>query len=591
MPRVNPDKPTPIFDFQDLAIHLAFGGLAVLAAVMYAERMFADASYYLLHMINEGWFHVEHGRLVLAISQILPWIGVKFGLSLKTILILFSIGHVCFFYAIFLVCRYRYGDRGAGLLLILLQTLGLELGYFTPMFELYYGAGFLVLFASILWAQRFGRWDNMLLFLSLLFILTSHPIAVMLWGYVLVLHASAFGRKYVRQYVVFAGGLLIFLGYKFISASAYEETKTLAFFETLRTMPYGAAYMLELARFMLKYYAELMILFVIWLSWMVASRRYSKAIIVLLAFIVMLVIINGAHYGFQHTRYQEQVYFPLSWIVAFPFALSLAYESSNSSWRQLLWVVLFILISLKVIAIINESTYFTNRIDRMERLISLTRSLQIDKAIVGEDNVTRASSAGTNWSYGIETLLLSARDGRDSTVTICLDTDIGYENNRNLLTPEDFLMRKWDIYPAMLLNSRYFRLEPGSYLPLCSPNAIASLDSLISTIAILLPQKEIHIPRGEIATINVIIQNSSITPLPSDSTHVLYLSYHWFNDDEMVVWDGLRTPFEADITGEYLQTMDISSPQQTGHYTLIVDVVAEGRRWFGIDTKRTVWVY
>ncbi len=592
MQQVDRDTVSSSFDFRDIFIHLAFVLLALMASIMYAERMFADASYYLLHMVNKGWFHVEHDRLVLALSQVLPWIGVKFGMSMKTILILFSVGHVCFFYGIFVVCRYRYGDRGAGLLLILLQTLGLEMGYFTPMFELYYGAGMLVLFASILWARRFATWDKVLLFLSVLFILTSHPMAVMLWGFVLVLHALEFRSKYLRWYALFAAGLLLFLVYKFFASSAYEETKALAFIDALRVMPYGTNYVLELGRFMWKYYWELMILFVLSLSWMIIDRKYLKCAVVFLAFVAMLVIINGAHYGFQHSRYQEQVYFPLTWIVAFPLTLSLAREIGRKRWRQFLWIVVSVFFTLKVFAIINESEFFGNRIARMERLISLTRSMHMHKVIVGEGNVTHASSAGPNWSYGIETLLLSACDGKDRTVTICLDSDIGFENNNKTPTPDDYLMRKWDIYPSSSLNQRYFNLGSGKYIPLSSANSVLiPVDTFKSAITIVLPEGDLHMPRGAFRTLDMVLQNSANMTLPSDSTNALFVSYHWVKGEEMIVWDGHRTPLEVDIVDTYAQTIDVSSPERTGHYTLVVDIVAEGRGWFGIDTKKKVWVY
>lgn len=79
----------PRFLLLDIAGHLGFLFLAVLAIIFYAERMFADASYYLLHVINRGWFYIEHGRLVLTLSEILPLLGVHAGIPMKGLLVLF----------------------------------------------------------------------------------------------------------------------------------------------------------------------------------------------------------------------------------------------------------------------------------------------------------------------------------------------------------------------------------------------------------------------------------------------------------------------------------------------------------------------
>ena len=122
------------------------------------------------------------------------------------------------------------------MLLILLQTLALEMGYFTPMFELYYGAALLVLFSSILWQARFGAAEKIMFILLIICILTSHPVAVLLWGFVLVMHAMDFGGKYLRWYAMFGVVLLLYMAYKFFASSEYEQTKTLSFIDTYRNM-------------------------------------------------------------------------------------------------------------------------------------------------------------------------------------------------------------------------------------------------------------------------------------------------------------------------------------------------------------------
>jgi hypothetical protein len=61
----------------------------------------------------------------------------------------------------------------------------------------------------------------------------------------------------------------------------------------------------------------------------------------------------------------------------------------------------------------------------------------------------------------------------------------------------------------------------------------------------------------------------------------------------VIQWDGERTPIEVDLLPgtEYVQTIDVLAPEYTGHYILVVDLVAEGRRWFGIDKRQESWIY
>ena len=195
-------------DMRDVFSHVAFMVLSILAVLWYESRMYADAAYYLFHAINLETFHIEHGRFVLAISQFIPLLSVKLGLPLKLILVLYSVGHVLFYYCLFLIARYRYQSKGAGILLILLQVLALEMGYFSPMFELYYGTAGLVLAGSILWSNRRGAGDYILLIILIGFILSSHPMAVLLTCFTFVLHFIEFRNREIQMYF----GLVIFLG-------------------------------------------------------------------------------------------------------------------------------------------------------------------------------------------------------------------------------------------------------------------------------------------------------------------------------------------------------------------------------------------
>src|SRR5690606_12422773 len=146
-----------------------------MAVLLYKERLFADASYYAFHAINSGFFHVEHGRIVLALSQIIPLIGYYLHLPLQWLLVLSSVGHEVFYYSIFLILIYFIKDLRAALLLILVHLIGQLWLYYSPMLEICYGAALAVLFYSILSNEKYKNdfWLALLL-LSQWFVMTSH---------------------------------------------------------------------------------------------------------------------------------------------------------------------------------------------------------------------------------------------------------------------------------------------------------------------------------------------------------------------------------------------------------------------------------
>ena len=94
----------------------------VMSVLLFKERLYADAAYYAFFTVNKGWFHIEHGRTVLALSQVLPLIGYYLGFPLKVLLVLWSFGHELFFYLLFLIILYPLKDRAGAFALLLVHT-------------------------------------------------------------------------------------------------------------------------------------------------------------------------------------------------------------------------------------------------------------------------------------------------------------------------------------------------------------------------------------------------------------------------------------------------------------------------------------
>ena len=359
-------------------------------------------------------------------------------------------------------------------------------------------------------------------------------------------------------------------------------------------MPYGKDYLVTAAGFLLRYYWELLMLLLLTLYWMAHSKRYAGVAFVAFSFIGMYVVIHGVHYGFQHSRYQEQVYFPLSYIAAFPLCLLLDGEKMQTMLgKATVLSVLSLLFIVRIISIAQEAPNFERRIEMMERQITVAQSHNWDKAISGEANVTRQTSVDPNWSYGIETLLLSARGGPERSVSIVFDTDLDFENNRSILRDDEFLMRKWDIRPLTWLNADYFSLAPGTYYSLKGETQLDTVsDTLIQAFELDLSDEQCRIKSNNWTVVDVVVVNRSHLILPADTSQGIYLAYHWMLGDSTVTWDGHRTAFEVMIEpGSWRQTMDILAPDTPGEYTLIADIVAEDRQWFGLNASCKADIY
>lgn len=84
---------------------------------------------------------------------------------------------------------------------------------------------------------------------------------------------------------------------------------------------------------------------------------------------------------------------------------------------------------------------------------------------------------------------------------------------------------------------------------------------------------------GAAATARVELENAGTTPWRGDR---FTISYHWLDElGNAIVWDGLRTPVEAEPGETATVEMAIRAPIPPGRYRLAIDVVDEGRFWFG----------
>lgn len=445
---------------RNIVEHLLFLVLGILAVVFSEERLYADSSYYIYQVINKENFCIEHHRYILVLSQVIPLLAIKIGFNLKAVLLLYSIGHVVFFYSIFLITKYYYQDEQSGILLLLIQTLGIMSGFFVPMFELYYSAGLLVLFTCILYHSHTYKALIVLIALAF-FILTAHAYSFILFLFILVLHALEFKLKYLRIYLLFSAVMMGIFIFKTYTASDYDQGKTKAFLYVLKNGAYNFQYLKSLCAFLWKYYREILMIESALLIVLIFSRDFIKALVIALFFFCTLAIINISYYGFEHTRYQEQVYFPLSFIAAVPF-LDYIVKIKERVFRMVISFVAFLIIILRIHGIWNESKIFVQRTGEMKSIIENARSRKGSKFIVNEKLLKFPS----NWSYPIETMLLSSYESNKRTITICTEEDMNFNQNRSKLSASNFLFRRWEVYTIQSLNIKYFSLESGDYIML-----------------------------------------------------------------------------------------------------------------------------
>ena len=91
---------------------------------------------------------------------------------------------------------------------------------------------------------------------------------------------------------------------------------------------------------------------------------------------------------------------------------------------------------------------------------------------------------------------------------------------------------------------------------------------------------------GTLAVAQIELENAGTTVWRDGRFTV---SYHWLDErGNAIVWDGLRTHVDADPGESATAQISIRAPMPPGRYRLSIDLVDEGRFWFGELGEQTL---
>ncbi|PKP49359.1 MAG: hypothetical protein CVT94_05305 [Bacteroidetes bacterium HGW-Bacteroidetes-11] len=438
-----------------------FAVLIAMAVVFFRERLLVDSGYYLLRMINHGWPWVEHQRYILVLSQILPWLGVVFHLPMKVILLLYSLNHVLFPLLVFYLTVKIYNKPIAGFVLLMFQVTSLITGFFVPMFELYYAGSLLVLFVSALYSNK-SLTSNLVLFISGFFIISSHPIGIVLLFMVMVIHFLKHKWEKVTIYGVIVTITLAMLLLKYFNASEYESGKTAAIISGFSEGKYSLTWLGGMIGFVFSNYLPVLIIATgIWVAMII--NKSAKEAFVYFVFFMIIFFLSALNTGtLQISRYNEQVWFPLSVIALMPL-LTTKFSVRIEKLKPLLMVVFVLFFAFRVNLIREEGNRYSQRNEILMKLISQAGEMNGQHFVVDEKELEIENVPDPNWSFPIESLLFSSESGPDSALTICTTEDYYFNDVYRELNGSNYLFWRIGTELHSGLNEKYFRLQNGTY--------------------------------------------------------------------------------------------------------------------------------
>jgi|GEM_PF-5573965 hypothetical protein len=441
----------------------------ILAVVFYRERLYADSSFFVFQTVNKGWFHIEHGRFLLAACEVLPLIGSYLGLSMKAILILYSLNHVLYFLALFLILVLKLDDIYGGMAIMLVLVLNVLCLYVMPYLESWYAAGLAVLLFSVL-KKGNKTWGSIVLAILLeLTIIFSHPGNFLLLLMIILLFISlrkeSFSVKFQNIPLLMLLVLAASFIYKYATLDKYESGQLgWALHTGDNNVPILALLKtscLQISKEFIKNLIVPTLMLALTPYYYIKNSQYRRAAIVLLTFVLYVIIINFFFGETTITMYSAIHYIPLVAALIIPFCYDVL-PSFTGRVKGVAIFLLFIVIGVRSMEQVYSVKPYSCCVKYTERLIAVSNSLGGNKFFIKAPDFV---SPYIDWTYPIQTLLLSAEQGKDKCRSIASDEDTATtpETKKMFSDTSFFMISRFYFANNKNLNHKYFNASSGTY--------------------------------------------------------------------------------------------------------------------------------
>ncbi len=447
-----------------------FGALIVLASVFFLERITnLDMAFQTFLILKSGSIEIQSGRFGAAATQVWPWSAQAMGLSLKTVLLAYSLGHVLWPTLLAWFC-WRIGQWRWSLAIGLAATL-LTTHSFYWLSEMPQGLVFLC--AVFAWMHSKGsltnlRWWQWPLWLgALVTAFYFHPLVLYAHAFLCVfflleqnkprswawLHLSALG--------IF--GILVFLKYKVLKLDWYDAValKRQEAFGKLWPHWFDLESNRKFLEWSVKDYWLLWLVLLGCIVYYVWKRNWIKALFVTAYPLGFVLMVNVPYYeAVGQQFYMENLYLPLAVFAAIPLIFDVLRDKNQyDHLARNGAVVLGVLFLLNLFRIEHAHRSWTERLEWERSFLKETAPLSHRKIVLSEKQVPM-DKLKMAWGSSYEFLLLSSLTHPDSAR--CLIIHDNPERFDSLLTRPRLFLGAFKNYPFEDLPKTYFNFQDTS---------------------------------------------------------------------------------------------------------------------------------
>jgi hypothetical protein len=458
----------------ELTGHLIFLILILFAVYFYKERvLYVDSSYALFKIIYYKTLVSEAGRYSATLPQILPLAGIGMHLPLKWVVLLYSVSFVILYYLIFLIILYILKNPKIALSLPVILTISIKYSYYWIATETHQSLAYIVLFIAFLYYFK----NNVLKRTELLkFVIGGSCIlCVAFFCHPTVFFSGLFlsgfyiiDFKYYKKLFIYIFPVLLavltILKLKLISSGSYEDRFISCFFDSISAhfhfkQSYGYVFFIKNWK---QLYLLVILIGIITAGYYIKKRDFIKLSYYIISCLAYFTIILLTFRDGDSDHVMEKNFMPLNIFIVLPFILD--FHIKTKYFPLLLCAFVITIYIININKIYQARSFFDQRFEYINKLISETENIPANKYIVEKKNID-FNKVGVPWSFANETLIYSSmRSNKNSKTFFIVDDikNIDYDiNDRNLYLCTPF----WPRWNISSLDTFYFYLNEHGYFP------------------------------------------------------------------------------------------------------------------------------
>lgn len=444
--------------------------LLVLAAVFYLERMAVlDMAFQTFQILRTGSLQIQSGRFGAAGTQFFAWAAQAIGLPLKAVLYSYSLGHVLFYFLIFLGITLGLRQWKWGLVLVLLSTL-MTTHTFYWLSEMPQGLAFLLLVLA--WLDYQGEikavrwWAFPVLIAALVTAFYFHPMVLYAMSFcalfVLLEQQRSLGNKALFLLAALVFFVTAFVKYNMLKLDWYDamSLERAKAYSALWPHWFDIQSNRDFLQWCLRDYYLIPLLIAVNTGFYLWKKHWLKAALAVLAPVGFVLLVNVPFHQGDNQFYLENLYLPLAIFTAVPLVFNVL---PGTLPEKRIWVAVALLAVLGLFRIGAAHRNWSARVSWEQMILEKTANLPNRKLILTEEQAPMDTLV-LSWGSAYEFLLLSALEHPDSAR--CLLIDEAAWRFDSLRNEPDLFLGEFRNYRFDALPKRYFNLQDSSgYIP------------------------------------------------------------------------------------------------------------------------------